>query len=270
MEIVQRGPATNGRCVPADALVAPRTAGLRLTLLNGFRLTQDDTLVALPRGAERLLAYLALTGRRARPHVAGTLWPDVRDEQALACLRSALWRIGRLCQGVVAATPESVDIARDVAVDARRFRDVARTLIEHRLLAGTDRHAFVDLMRMELLPGWYDDWVLVERERLRQLGLHALEAVAAQLLKQGAYAPALEAALAAIAAEPLRESAHRAAVRIHLAEGNVVEARRQYEAYRRITSVELGTSPSREFAELVRRRDVGAQTTAARTGSRGG
>jgi DNA-binding SARP family transcriptional activator len=226
-------------------------AGLRLSLLNGFRLTHDDTLVALPRVAERLLAYLALTGRRARPHVAGTLWPDVRDEQALACLRSALWRLGRLCQGVVAATPESVDISPQLVVDARRFRDVARSLIEHRPLAGTDRRAFVDLMRMELLPGWYDDWVLVERERLRQLGLHALEAVAAQLLEQGAYASALEAALAAIAAEPLRESAHRAVARIHLAEGNVVEARRQYEAYRRIMNVELGTSPSREFAILV-------------------
>jgi len=245
----------------------PHTAGLRLSLLNGFRLTHDDTLVALPHGAERLLAYLALTGRRARPHVAGTLWPDVREEQALASLRSALWRLGRLCQGVVTATPESVDISSQLVVDARRFRDVARSLIEHRPLAGTDQHAFVDLMRMELLPGWYDDWVLVERERLRQLGLHALEAVAAQLLKQGAYAPALEAALAAIAAEPLRESAHRAAARIHLAEGNVVEARRQYEACRQIMRMELGTSPSREFAELVQRREVAPQTTVARIGA---
>jgi len=229
---------------------------LTLNLLNGFRLAWDDRPVVLPRGAERLLAYMALTGRRARLRVAGTLWADVRTEQALACLRTALWRLGRLCPGALAATPESIDISDDVVVDVRQFRAVARMLIDHRSPSGADHYAFVDLMKMDLLPGWYDDWVTVERERLRQLRLSALEALSAELLGHGEYASALEAALVAIAAEPMRESAHRAAALIHLAEGNLVEALQQYEAYQQMMSVELGAHPSREFADLVRQEEV--------------
>lgn len=230
---------------------APNTVDLRLNLLDGFRLTRSGAHVTLPRGAERLLAYLALTGRRPRAHVAGTLWPDVRDEQALASLRSALWRLGRGCPGALATNSDSVDVAQGVSVDVRHFRDVARVVIDDRPLPAKDPHYIVDLLGSELLPGWYDDWVIVERERLRQLGLHALEALSARLLDQAAYTPALEAALAAIAAEPLRESAYRAAARIHIAEGNVAEAQRQYNICRQIMYVELRAAPSSEFAALV-------------------
>ena len=183
---------------------------LGVDLLNGFRLTRDEHLVVLPRGAERLLAYMALTGRRARPRVAGTLWADVGAEQALACLRTALWRLGRLCPGGLAATAGASISRNDVVVDVRRFRAVARMLIDYQPPTGADHYAVVDLMKMDLLPGWYDDWVTVERERLRQLGLHALEALSAHLLGHGEYASALEAELpAAIASEPMRERVPR-------------------------------------------------------------
>jgi DNA-binding SARP family transcriptional activator len=243
-------------CLDADAPALLGGTELRLSLLEAFRLVRNETIVVVPHGAERLVAYLALTGRRARTHVAGTLWPEMRDEQALACLRSALWRLGRMCPGALATTGESVDIAPGTTVDVQRFRAVARGLVGDRRPAQVDPDSIVDLMRSELLPGWYDDWVIVERERLRQLGLHALEALSAQLLEQGSYAPALEAALAAIAAEPLRESAYRIAARIHLAEGNVVEARRQYDTCRQIMREELRADPSHEFAELLGIDDV--------------
>jgi DNA-binding SARP family transcriptional activator len=238
-------------CGEAARPAAQNSPELRLSLLDGFLLTRREAHMALPPGAERLLAYLALTGRRARAHVAGTLWPDVRDEQALASLRSALWRLGRACAGALEINGDTIDVARGVAVDVRYFRAAARAVIDRRPPPISDPHSFADLMRTELLPGWYDDWVLVERERLRQLGLHALEAISARLLEQEAFAPALEAALAAIAAEPLRESAYRMAAQIHLAEGNVVEARRQYDACRRLMLVELGAGPSHQFATLV-------------------
>ena len=37
----------------------------------------------------------------------------------------------------------------------------------------------------ELLPDWYDDWVLLERERFRQLRLHALDALCDDLTRAG-------------------------------------------------------------------------------------
>ncbi|MFF9527676.1 BTAD domain-containing putative transcriptional regulator, partial [Streptomyces achromogenes] len=103
----------------------------------------------------------------------------------------------------------------------------------------------------ELLPGWDEEWVLLERERLRQLRLHALDALADRLTRQGSPALALEAALASIRIEPLRESAHRAVVAAHLSEGNVIEAVRHYRAYRQLLRDELGLEPSAQLARMI-------------------
>jgi DNA-binding SARP family transcriptional activator len=106
-------------------------------------------------------------------------------------------------------------------------------------------------LSMELLPGWYDDWVIFERDRLRQLRLHALEALTEELIVQGLYARAIETALETIRLEPLRESAHRLAMRIHLEENNVVEAMRHYRAFRDLLREELGIEPSADLQMLL-------------------
>jgi DNA-binding SARP family transcriptional activator len=227
---------------------------LQVKLLGGFRLIRGRTAVPLPNGARRLVVYLALAGPCARADVAGTLWPEVRDEQALACLRSTLWRLGRLAPGAVVIRGASLAIGPAVDVDVRSVRAAARLSVGADEAAADRVHVsqFLDLVRAELLPGWDDEWVVFERESLRQSGLHALEALARKLSRRGYHAAALQAALSAVAVEPLRESGYREAARIHLAEGNLIEAQRQFEACRRILQRELDVSPSPEFAELVR------------------
>jgi DNA-binding SARP family transcriptional activator len=103
----------------------------------------------------------------------------------------------------------------------------------------------------DLLPGWYDDWVLLERERLRQVRTHALEQVGVRFAAAGRHVEALEAAYAAVRGEPLRESAHRTVVRVHLAEGNVADALRAYERFRVMLADELGVQPSEHMTRLV-------------------
>ena len=76
---------------------------------------------------------------------------------------------------------------------------------------------------------------------------------AGQLAEQGHYGLALESALAALRADDLRESAHRAVISIHLAEGNVVEARRAYDLCRRTFVEELGIEPSSAIAGMLTR-----------------
>jgi DNA-binding SARP family transcriptional activator len=105
----------------------------------------------------------------------------------------------------------------------------------------------------ELLPDWDDPWLDAERERLHQLRLHVLEAAARQLADQGHYGLALESALAALRADDLRESAHRAVISIHLAEGNVAEARRAFDLCRRTFVEELGIEPSSVVAAMLAR-----------------
>jgi DNA-binding SARP family transcriptional activator len=107
--------------------------------------------------------------------------------------------------------------------------------------------------RGELLPGWYDDWVIFERERLRQLRLHALDALAERLTAQGRYADALETAMESVQAEPLRESANRTIIAIHLAEANAAEALRHYRFFRDLLRSELGLEPSARLATMLPR-----------------
>ena len=90
-----------------------------------------------------------------------------------------------------------------------------------------------------------------ERERRRQLRLHALEALSSELSTTHQHGEAIEVALAAIAMEPLRESAQRALASAYLNEGNYSEARRTYDSYAGLLGDELGVKPSAEFRALM-------------------
>jgi DNA-binding SARP family transcriptional activator len=107
------------------------------------------------------------------------------------------------------------------------------------------------LLAGDLLPDWYEDWVVLERERIRQLRLHALETLGQRLIDQGRPAQAIEVGLAAVAADPLRESAHRVVISAHLAEGNHSEALRQYRAFERLLDEHLGIGPSERMLDLI-------------------
>ena len=229
-------------------------AGLRISLLGRFELTDGQgAQVAVAAGTQRLLALLALRGRIVhRTSVAGALWPDVSDRHALASLRSTLLRIPRAARRAVAVTDVDLNIAEGVVVDYREAQALA-----HRLLADGEQRAddlvsdSVGKLAFDLLPGWTDEWVAHEAEEWRQLRLHALEALTTQLVNRERYGDATASAMAAIRAEPLRESAHAALIRVHLAESNQSEARRQYERYQALLQSELGIEPTARLRDLI-------------------
>ncbi len=226
---------------------------LRLILFDQWRLIDRGSAIYLPPRSQRLLALLALQGRQNRARLAGTLWPDVDERRALASLRAAVADIGRRLPRLLAKAHGDIWLRDGVAVDVDEFRWQATELLSGRLgqlPTWTDRPA---LIGGELLPGWYDDWVFVERERIHQLRLHVLEAYAEALIERGAYAQALHVALEAVATDPLRESARRCVIKVHLAEGNTAEAIREYNRFRDLLREELGVSPTHHVAELVRR-----------------
>jgi DNA-binding SARP family transcriptional activator len=228
-----------------------RDVGVRLALLNAFELRANGQVVPLPLSAQRLLAFLALHDRPLRRlYVAGVLWTDAPEERALASLRSALWRLQSAECAPVEASARELRLAAGVLVD---FRDAGT--FAHALLAGSSDPDDLDtdwrVLAGELLPDWYDEWVLLERERYRQLGLHALETLSERLAAARRFGPALQAALAAVAGEPLRESAHRVLIRTHMAEGNISEAIRQYRFFRRLLHDKLALEPSPAMEALV-------------------
>jgi DNA-binding SARP family transcriptional activator len=222
----------------------------QLRLLDGFELRCGDEVVTLPMTAQRLLVLLALQDRPlTRSHVAGTLWVDSTDEHAGASLRSALWRLRRPGHRLVEVNPTHLRLASDVHVDYRQVTARARRLLD----GNAPLQLVPDAAQLasDLLPDWWDDWILLERERFRQLRLHALEALCSGLAATGRFAAALEAGLSAVACEPLRESVHRLLIEVHLAEGNRAEALRQYQEYARVLYAELGLRPADEVRSLV-------------------
>lgn len=232
---------------------------LELRLMGGFLLARGGRPIPVALGAQRLIAYLAIADRATtRSHVAGTLWTEATEARAMGNLRSALWRLGGISGArgspgqVIAGSGADIELAPDVGVDVRTLSGVARTLID-----GPDEPDSTWLDRLaaadDLLPDWSDEWMVVERERFRQLRLHALERLCGRLARAGQYGRAIEVGQAVVASEPLRETAHRELIEVHLAEGNRAEAIRQYGVYGRLLRDELGLEPAFDMAELLRR-----------------
>jgi DNA-binding SARP family transcriptional activator len=221
-----------------------------LTLLGGFELRRRDEQIPLPLGCQRVVAFLALHRRPlTRVYVAGMLWIDVSEARSCGNLRSALWRIRQRCGALVQTTPTHLLLTRELIVDVDTvFASTRRVLGDNAVCEAELDEACAP---GELLPDWYDDWLEPERERLRQLRLHALEAAAERLLESGRAPHAIDALLVALRDEPLRESLHRLLIRAHLVEGNATEAIRCYRAYRRRLNTTLGLAPSPRMDAVV-------------------
>ncbi|MFD8014395.1 BTAD domain-containing putative transcriptional regulator [Streptomyces sp. NPDC058955] len=234
--------------------VTPDTVVVRL--LDGFAVQRGDRTVAVPPSGQRLVAYLALRTGASRSVAAAALWPEVPDEKSQASLRTAVWRVNRAVSGLVIARGTHVALAPDAVVDHRELTARVRLMLRPPADAQTppvedDGYAWL-LIGGELLPGWCDEWVLLEQEHTRQLRLHALETGAHRMSVHGRHAEALELAFEAVRLEPLRESASRAVIAVHVSEGNSVDAVRHYEWFRRLLDTELGLRPSAQLTALAR------------------
>jgi DNA-binding SARP family transcriptional activator len=223
-----------------------------LTLLGSFELEADGHVLDIPSGLQRLVAGLALGVVSHRRHVAGLIWPDSTERTAMASLRTSVWRLNRMAPGLIQVDGPGLLLGGHVAVDARHQEVFATHALSGDLRSADEVRAGVaTLCAPMLLPGWYDDWVLDERERLTQLRLHALEACARILLELGDTGTAVRLALQAVHDSPLRESAQATLIAVYLAEGNLSDARHQYDAFTRKLGAELGLRPSRRLLRLM-------------------
>jgi DNA-binding SARP family transcriptional activator len=219
----------------------------RLSLLDGFALTVGGRELVVPRAQRRLLALVALRRDTNRNTAVGLLWPEGTEARALGNLRTALWRLQQLSVPTIRVAGDAISLDPRLRLDVSEL--VAMSVLARQESA--DLPPSLLLGPHELLPGWYDEWVLVERERLRQLYLHTAEGFAASCLRAGRHGDALEAALAAMRADPLRESPYRLAIEVHLAEGNVAEALSTYQHYRGLLAREIGVAPSPMIRGLI-------------------
>ncbi len=235
-------------------------------LISGPYVTVGAQRREVPEGSKQLLALVALRRRRVeRRWAAETLWPFAAEGRAAGNLRSALWRLRRAKVEVLIADKWSLALSKNVLVDLHFIEQRATRLIDGTALDDdlTIWPSWADAL--DFLPGWYDDWAMMERERIRQRSLHALEALSKRLTSIGRFADAVEAAMLAVSAEPLRESAQRALMMVHIAEGNLAEAHRCFRSYRDLLRRELGIDPSTDLFTVLRE-TAAAHHTQTRTG----
>ena len=213
----------------------------RVSVLGSFTLAQSATTVPLGVDERRLIAYLAVHPRpQERSALAVDLWPGVDASAALHLLDEAVAGIG--VPGLLDETDGNgpLALAADVEVDLAEAMRLLRTIAAVPDAPRPD----LALLAADILPGWTAPWIAVERERFRQLRLHALEELSLRCSAAGRYADAVEIAEMAVHSAPSRESARRALIEAHLAEGEVAAAVAAYDEYRELLRSSVGPAPS--------------------------
>jgi SARP family transcriptional regulator, regulator of embCAB operon len=244
---------TNEAPAATTTLERPQTppaaaAPWALEVIGGWRLGRGSVEYAVPKRQQRLIALLAVRGTLGRSAAARLLWPDGSDGQASNCLRGTICQISRELPGLVGLESGRIRLAHDVDDDlgAIRIQLEGRSVVEG-AAAASRIHL---LSRGELLPGWYDDWVLEAQDQWRSMRVKALQQLAAHLLERGDTHGAVEAASSVMSIDPLDEEAQQLVLRAQLAEGNRALALRGYAEFNSRFFDELGLPPSFSAGEL--------------------
>jgi DNA-binding SARP family transcriptional activator len=218
------------------------------------------------RAVKGLLAYLVLFRRvHAREVLLGLFWGDYSEVQARKCLNTALWRLRKALEpaGVprgtylITTSMGKVGFNRqsNYCLDVAEFeKHIQKALAKpYNELTAVEARTLEDALSLytgDLLEGFYDDWVLRERERLYSLELRGL----AHLLKyhrdQKDYEKALACGQKILDLDPLREEIHREMMRLHAANRQRTLAIRQYETCCRILDEDLSVPPMEETRML--------------------
>jgi DNA-binding SARP family transcriptional activator len=204
----------------------------RITVLGAFTLTVDGAPVVLKVDARRLVAYLAVHHRpQSRAALAADLWPGVAAASRL--LTDALAAVdvpGLLDDG------ETIALAADVAVDLTEAMRLIRNLPTMPAATTVD----TTLLTADILPGWSAAWIEIERERFRQLRLHAIEERSQRLITAGRFDDAVAMAQLVVRVAPSRESARRALIEAYVAQGDLAAAVNEYDEYQELLRSSLG------------------------------
>ena len=250
-----------------------------IQLLGGFRIDYGGeplTTISTPR-LQSLLAYLVLNANipQSRQHVAFLLWPDTDESNARNNLRQFIHQLRQLLPDPdrflrIDANSICWHLDEGQIIDVQRFERVlsdAETAgvrgdtgaVQHRLKEA------LSIYQGDLLPGCYEDWILAQRERLRQRCFSAAQKLVDVLEGEREYAEALQTAQALLDLDPLDESSYITLIRLHDLNQDHPAARRVYQSAVEILQRELGVDPSESLRQAYDRSHAPASVTANQT-----
>jgi adenylate cyclase len=244
---------------------------VKIELLGRLRVEQEGRISDRfrTRKAAVLLAYLAFYRDRthSRDALIELLWPEERLEVGRERLRTALSSLRRQLEPapssatsgrtpadtLLCATRDSVRLSSAITTDVAEFEAALRAASRPERELDRVHHLTmaIELHRGELLPGFYEEWIIQERQWLAELYFQALGQLLSHLHGSGEFQRALEYARHGVRTDPLREEMHRELIRIYAALGQPSAARGQYRELERLLKKELGDTPSTATRRLV-------------------
>ena len=226
---------------------------LQIRLLGQFDIRLDGKRVTISsRAGQSLLAYLALTAStpHRREKLAGIFWPDTSDENARKNLRQELWRIRKALAGPNQITDYL--LADEFTITFNRKADywLDATQMERSDLDIESLTSNLSLYQDELLPGFFDDWVVLERERIQTIFETKMEQLLSQLVTAERWIAVQEQGERWLALGNTPEPAYRALMLAHGARGDIAKVSSVYQ--RCITDLDekIGLEPSAETRAL--------------------
>lgn len=241
--------------------------GLRFRLFGKFTAHHDAGLLTGLEASkdQELLSYLLI--HRDRPHsreaLAALLWGDISTEKSKKYLRQALWHLHAALNSDTDVLMVDHDwlslnpcsnLWTDVA-DFERAFSAAEGIAGRQLDADKARGLkdAVTLYNDDLLPGYYQDWILFERERLQNMYLLMLDKLIVYLQFRGEYEVAQGYGATILRYDPARERTHRQLMHLFSLAGDRTSALRQFERCAQALKQELGVKPERKTVELYER-----------------
>ncbi len=235
-------------------------ASLEIVLLGGFQVRSAGQAIDVPGRKERaLLAVLAMPAGepRSRDKLAGLLWSERGDKQARDSLKQAILKLRKSLDAVhpqpIRADRESVTLdGAAVAVDVAEFERLIGEGTPEAVARATTLYRGDLLDGLDVRAAAFDEWLLVERQRLRDLAREALAGLLDHHLASGAHDQAGATARRLLALDPPREAAHRALMRVYAEQGQTALALKQYQICRDALHTERGVRPEAEPERLYR------------------
>lgn len=234
-------------------------AGLTLRLLGGFEaFVEAGPAIKFPtKKAKALLAYLGVCPGQAhsREELATLLWGDSPDEQARRSLRQTLTylrkALGPALVPILIVEGDTIRLdAERVEVDVEIFERLARERTIEALTRASEVYHGDLLAGLDLRAESFEEWLVAERVRLRELAIASLTTLLPLLVETGKMDGAVQAAARLIAFDPLQECIHRQLMQLYLQQGRPGSAIKQFQLCRDVLNRELGIDPEPETLAL--------------------
>jgi len=229
---------------------------LEIYLLGQFKLKSNDLPVELQsRPAQSLLAYLALNAgvTHRREKLAGLLWNEAPESNARSYLRLALWRIRKALESASLISEDYLQ-TNDISVTFNNQSDYwldAEVILEPAEKRSVEEIiAAVSLYRAELLPGFYDEWIGLERDRLQAAYFQKMDFLLDRLIQARQWNEVLKWSEHWIQHGFSPEPAYRAIMIAHAGLGNPGMISATYRRCAESLNRELNLEPSPETIRL--------------------